>query len=84
MTELAKLRWDGHVVRMGDDKPKIARQVRSQAKRPKERTRQTWVEGMENILKEKGVECKAKARTRERWKVVCKPATPPDTRGSIE
>jgi hypothetical protein len=63
----------------------MARQARSQGKRPKERPRQTREEGIEKILKEKGIECKgvrAKARARERWKAVCKPSTLPGRRGS--
>jgi len=41
--------------------------------------RQTWEEGIQTILKERGTEWKgirATARARDRWRAVCKPTTP--------
>jgi hypothetical protein len=88
MIALAQLRLSGHVVRRGDEKyTKMARQARIQGKRPKGRPQQTWVEGVQKILKERGTELKglrAVAPDHERWKALCKPSTPTGRSGSTK
>jgi hypothetical protein len=57
MIRLAQVRWFGHVVGMGDERyHKMVWQARIQGKRPKGRPRQTWGEGIQKILKERGIE----------------------------
>jgi hypothetical protein len=54
---------------------------------PKEDPRQTWKEGIQNILKERGVEWNGVrdiTRNRERWKALCKRFTPTGRRGAIK
>jgi hypothetical protein len=59
--------------------PKTAWQARIQGKRPKRTLRQTWKEGLQMTLKERGIEWN---RDRDRWKALCKPSTPIGRRGS--
>jgi hypothetical protein len=48
MKEFAQFRWFGYVVRMRDERdPKMAWQAR---------TRQTWEEGTQKIVKKRGIE----------------------------
>jgi hypothetical protein len=49
VTELAQLRWIGHVVRKRDERcPKMGWQARIQVKRPNGRPRHTW-EGIKRM-----------------------------------
>jgi hypothetical protein len=59
ITQLAQQRWFGQVVRMGYEKyRKMAWQGRTQGKRLKRRPRQTWKEGIQMVLNERGIEWK--------------------------
>jgi len=51
------------------------------------KSRQTWEEGQQKILKEKGIKWKgvrAIARNNERWKTLRNPSTPAGRRGLTE
>jgi hypothetical protein len=84
--ELTQLSWFGHVVRMGDERhPKMAWPARTQGKTPKGRPQQTWEEGIQKILNERGIKWKgvrAIAQDCERWEALCKPCTSTGRRGS--
>jgi hypothetical protein len=88
MIKLAQLRLFGHVVRMGlRDTPNMVWQAITQGKRPRGRLQQACEEGVQKILKERGVEWngrRAIARDHERWKVVCRPSTSTGRRDSTE
>jgi len=54
VTELTQLKWFGHVVKMwGEKYSKMAWDTRTQGKRYTGRSRQTWEEGMQKILRER-------------------------------
>jgi hypothetical protein len=64
----------------------MAWQARTEGKRPRGRSQQTWKEGIQKILKERRIEWKgmrATARDHERWKTFffCKSSTPTGRRG---
>jgi hypothetical protein len=79
MIQSVKLRWFGHVVRMGDEKcPKMAWKARTQGKISKRRPQRAWKKEIQKkILKERGIERKGVRAIRdcEGWKALCKPST---------
>ena len=81
MIELEQLRWFRAHLRKGEDRyTKMAWRARTEVKRPKGRSQQTWKEEIQKILKERQIEWKrirTIARDRERWKALCKPSTLP-------
>jgi hypothetical protein len=65
---------------------RMAKQERTQRRRLRGRTRHTWEDEIQKIMKERGIEwdgVAATARDRERWRAVCEPpAAPSGTGGS--
>jgi hypothetical protein len=84
--EESQLRWFGHVCCMNNERyPKMVWQARQQGKRPRGRPRQTWEDGIKDVLKRKGMdmtEAKNWAEDRARSRALCKPSTPIGRRGS--
>ncbi|KAJ4451136.1 hypothetical protein ANN_02577 [Periplaneta americana] len=57
-----------------------------EGKRPKGRPRQTWKQGIQDTMRERGIEWKeamVTAQDRERWKALCKTSTPMCNSGTM-